>query len=420
MNQFNHSKQFTAADFERYYTGRMTAVEMHALEKAALEDPFLADALEGYVRTATPVTDLDTLREKLEERTKRKAAPVVAFPNKTFWARFAAIGLLMAIAAYFIFKKEETGETTTLAKNEPPAVISQQEAAAPAVKDSIASLLPDVPAGKIIPNPARKEVLKSNSPYPLSADLVKNSPVAATDTGYSLQQKDMAYNTEVFNQPNAGNIFESKKSIHKPIAPQVITGKVTDRKGNVIPGAVITNNSNMANTNMDGKFNLPVTDSNTIASVSAVGYNTEKVQMDARKDQTIVLDEADQTLSEVVVTGVNANRNKQSQQAKAETVVSAKELAKAPVKPVSAPVLGWAHFQQYLQSNIKQPLNEKGELVKGMVVLSFSTNESGTPLKINVLQSLSPACDKEAIRLLQNGPKWTYAGKDKVRVEIAF
>ena len=31
----------------RYISGKMSPAEMHALEKAALEDPFLADALEG-------------------------------------------------------------------------------------------------------------------------------------------------------------------------------------------------------------------------------------------------------------------------------------------------------------------------------------------------------------------------------------
>ena len=34
-------------DIERYLRGEMTAAEMHALEKEALADPFLADALDG-------------------------------------------------------------------------------------------------------------------------------------------------------------------------------------------------------------------------------------------------------------------------------------------------------------------------------------------------------------------------------------
>ena len=44
---------YTSEDFKRYYSGTMTAAERHALEKAALDDPFLADALEGY-KFSTP------------------------------------------------------------------------------------------------------------------------------------------------------------------------------------------------------------------------------------------------------------------------------------------------------------------------------------------------------------------------------
>ncbi len=44
----NNIKNFTAADIEKYHKGLLSAKERHDLEKAALDDPFLADALEGY------------------------------------------------------------------------------------------------------------------------------------------------------------------------------------------------------------------------------------------------------------------------------------------------------------------------------------------------------------------------------------
>ena len=59
------NNNYTAADFERYHAGKMSAAEMHALEKAAMEDPFLADALEGFVFTPTPQNDLELIRTKL-------------------------------------------------------------------------------------------------------------------------------------------------------------------------------------------------------------------------------------------------------------------------------------------------------------------------------------------------------------------
>ena len=60
---------YSAADIARYHKGQMTAKEMHALEKAALDDPFLADAIEGYA--TVPVNaenDIDLLEKNLDKR----------------------------------------------------------------------------------------------------------------------------------------------------------------------------------------------------------------------------------------------------------------------------------------------------------------------------------------------------------------
>ena len=48
MEEGNNIIQFGAADIERYHKGLMNAKEMHAIEKAAMGDPFLADALDCY------------------------------------------------------------------------------------------------------------------------------------------------------------------------------------------------------------------------------------------------------------------------------------------------------------------------------------------------------------------------------------
>ena len=71
MTQSSKNNSYTAADFERYYAGTMTAAERHALEKAALDDPFLADALEGYRLTPTPVADMQKIRDRLQPGEER-------------------------------------------------------------------------------------------------------------------------------------------------------------------------------------------------------------------------------------------------------------------------------------------------------------------------------------------------------------
>ena len=70
MSKDNTIKPFSAEDIERYRQGLMSASESNSLEKAALEDPFLAEALEGF--TSTPVNlaaDMKELKERLVKRT---------------------------------------------------------------------------------------------------------------------------------------------------------------------------------------------------------------------------------------------------------------------------------------------------------------------------------------------------------------
>lgn len=58
-NNFLHI-EYTQADIERYIQGKMSNAEMYAIEKAALQDPFLADAIEGY-----EITNFDKAKEEL-------------------------------------------------------------------------------------------------------------------------------------------------------------------------------------------------------------------------------------------------------------------------------------------------------------------------------------------------------------------
>ena len=59
-------------DIERYLRGELSGEEMHALEKEALNDPFLAEALEG-IEQAGPdnfLYDLHTIRRSVHDRVR--------------------------------------------------------------------------------------------------------------------------------------------------------------------------------------------------------------------------------------------------------------------------------------------------------------------------------------------------------------
>ena len=73
-NPDKHITPWSAPDVQKYLKGELSAREMHQLEKAALEDPFLADAIEGLSqRPAAPLTrDLDELQTRLYARVSKK------------------------------------------------------------------------------------------------------------------------------------------------------------------------------------------------------------------------------------------------------------------------------------------------------------------------------------------------------------
>jgi len=76
---YKNTSGYSASDIQKYWRGELSAREMQELEKAALEDPFLADALEGMeLHQALPEPaafdrDLEELQARLQARVAQKA-----------------------------------------------------------------------------------------------------------------------------------------------------------------------------------------------------------------------------------------------------------------------------------------------------------------------------------------------------------
>jgi hypothetical protein len=88
---------------------------------------------------------------------------------------------------------------------------------------------------------------------------------------------------------------------------------------------------------------------------------------------------------------------------------------------VPAPVIGKRAYEYYLERSIRSiDLNDEScNGGKGKVILLFHVNEKGRPYDVSVFRSLCQSADKEAIRLLNEGPDWTVGDKE-VKLEINF
>ena len=78
MDDNKNMTHYSTADIQKYLEGKLSAVEMHVMEKAALDDPFLADAIEGvqehlkHSKAASFNADLESLEKRLQEKVAGK------------------------------------------------------------------------------------------------------------------------------------------------------------------------------------------------------------------------------------------------------------------------------------------------------------------------------------------------------------
>jgi hypothetical protein len=77
------------------------------------------------------------------------------------------------------------------------------------------------------------------------------------------------------------------------------------------------------------------------------------------------------------------------------------------------------NFNDYVKRSLIHPADEECKDVKGNVTLCFYVNANGRPYDITIKKSLCPSADKEAIRLVEQGPDWSLTDKE-VTKKISF
>jgi len=119
MNEEKNHINYSAADIEKYHRGELSPAAMHAMERAALDDPFLADAMEGYMvaggKNSMTKDDIPELKQRLAERIAEKdTKPVIGFA----WWKVAAIVFLLLGGAWFYIALNSKEKTDSIAQTQ--------------------------------------------------------------------------------------------------------------------------------------------------------------------------------------------------------------------------------------------------------------------------------------------------------------
>ncbi len=126
---------------------------------------------------------------------------------------------------------------------------------------------------------------------------------------YSLNQNVVLLSKAI--QTSNAPPTDSKKVVEE-VVQTMISGNVTDSKGNPLPGASVVEvgTSNGTTTDFDGNFKLAVDNENATLEVSFIGFTTQKVTANANTELKVVLALDVAGLDEVVLTGYGSQNKR--------------------------------------------------------------------------------------------------------------
>lgn len=445
----------------QYVQGKMTAEEMYWLEKQALQDPFLADALEGLVTTNIAASNANIAalnKQILHQASQGKKVALPKKSNSKNWLYIASVAAIFTIVVVSIYRfntkenanrlvstvqpstaKEEINQDTLLPTANQPVVVADKKitrhspststhtsnttttlmSTENSVNDMVSSNRDDK-VTSLETNRQNKQPLNTNKDA-VSNDMASLKQAAARDSLPVNFSAEMAKKKEVESLQNVARSYTGLMNNNN-----LIQGKAITPQGTPIANAYVqvptTNYKTL--TDNAGNFSVPtqnIQDSNVIVNISSLGFNTTQTTANNNRSNVVVLTPADNALNEVVVTNLG-NKNRL-----AKTSMPFKDIG---MDTVLSPVGGWPAFEHYLNnlgyknslfdSTFGNSVNTRMEaLPQQDVVIEFNADRRGNPTNIQVLQAPSQEEADKAVEAIKKGPKWSSRSK-KAKAKVAI
>ena len=382
-----------------YIQGRRKGKEAHRIEREAMQDAFLAEALEGFESAAgNHASAIRRMQQQIAERSQPEGRHI------TFWLSMAAsVALVIGFGWYFLNFKFQVSSLKLYDTRLSEIMLADSMKSSEIIAMTAPTVQPDVQDATVQEKPMQRKALSSPQPaqrVEIYLDIVSDDVKVDAE----MMNEDRA---EVAIEPTTHKLEESSRDQQK-----MMLGKVVDKSGEPLPGVNITvkNSAKGVVTNADGEFVLNI-DDKTILQANFVGYETQEVVADTSK-LLIAMHESAAQLEEVVVVGYGTQR-------KSNTAGSVTTVPEQLRKIVPEPVIGQKAYEKYLRENVIKPVDGECARVKGKVQVRFSVDTNGKPCNMAVTHKLCDAADREAMRLILEGCDWTQ-GNTEVTVSVRF
>lgn len=472
-----HISQYSAADIQAYVQGKLSAAEMHAMEKAALDDPFLADAIEGmqqafHEHEENRVTgQLQQLQQDFQTRTAGKAK-VVAFKPFRYWQAAAAAVVVLIIGVWMFSlvnnkNKVSQNSAPVIAKTEKQEPQQQAPTPSPADGKEISIQTDSVIPPEIAPNTnnsfGNKQVVSKKATAPASSEQQfsnirdNNAQKVQTEPNKPVMDNPERYFAKPeLKEAKADKIMEASPSAAAaPVAAKAlkndveklqereaetelitiakpdsrrkrkavtkdknlsgfIKGQVTDPFNNPVANAYVQIQKN----NNNNFFNNFTTDKSGYFKIPVSDSVVNvAVNVSGYGTQNFTL-ENNAAVNQLQLQPANYAANNYSPTAPFNGNKQLVNSYKFPNVMVyeAEPAYGWVAFGQYLEKNKALPAGVNN--ISGNVVVSFEVNKKGGLSNYKIEQSLSKVHDEEAIRLIKQGPSWKLRSGRKAHITV--
>jgi TonB family protein len=453
-------------DIEKYRRGELTSAERHALEKKALQDTFLSDALEGAesISAENFSADLNELQESINFQGEGKkmvsmdrAASTPAsmeiagegffeseekkVVNKWLWPLRIAASLFIIFGVFWTanllipqggtenlaLKKEETKPEPAPPASEPvnDSIVVEEKVVRSSQPKSIVEKPKQIAASKpIVAAPSSSGIkaiptidAKENQTAFLDAVKSKEMPKEmaedklADKKNVELEKAEKVANIQL-SQPDTSS---AKKDAARLASRAEYKRKAVDGR-QFIQGHVISAEDGTpmpgVNVLVQGTTQGAVTDMNGSYQLTSVGA-----------DQKLAFSFIGYLTQEVPVA------NQQNIDVKlgpdvsqlSEVVVTGvgvrDDADRTPVIKLAEPAGGRKAYDNYLENSLRYPVEALTNKIKGKVTVKFTVRTDGGLDEFSVVKSLGHGCDEEVLRLVKEGPAWSPTTEDNVPVE---
>jgi hypothetical protein len=399
-----------------YIRGQRQGKEANQLERKAMDDPFLQDAIDGYDSVeGDHISTIEDLKKRLSSPKKRI--------NKKMWIWAAAAAILLLIGTPLLLYKPYTKEEITVVSSD--IIQQKKEITTPSLqKDTVLVADHFEPKKEDDTTPKAKQTPSPPLPNKTYPEIIKpvaevfevpENRVSAPDKELRLStvQDDVAEKmlikepqrniAETLTGRVAGIAVserEQDKNIRiRGISPSIpqpdklfISGRIVDETGEPLAGAIIQLPNTLSGTVSDtaGNFRLTVPkEAQGTLLASYIGMKDTEIPL--KEDAGDIMMKADEmALNETVVIGYGVQKKRL--------------FARSASSVTAGEIFGEEEFRQYFIENYDKGICEGQKII---IVVEFFIDPIGRPANIDIKENSCPALDYEIKRLLLGSPPWS-------------